>query len=235
MTKFVPKGYLSIAEALNRLGRQLFPAEWTGEEYKAPEGLISEDEWLNWAPARGGDAPDHEAARKILAASAEEALHPTGDPCSPSYKADYIARKRYRNTRGRLRVLLEAGNLEAAILDPFTGILHRAQTSLWRRLDADRMLTKQQAPIPRSPNTGSILIKEFHSPKQPDKPLPAAKLQEIIGALRQKIATESLTREQQKDFVRKTFPTYRVTARQFAKIFQGVPVRTGRPKKPDTK
>jgi hypothetical protein len=57
MTKFVPKGYLSIREALNRLGSELFPAEWTGEEYKAPEGLISKDEWLNWDPARGGDAP----------------------------------------------------------------------------------------------------------------------------------------------------------------------------------
>jgi len=41
MTKSVPKGYLSIREALNRLGSELFPAEWTGEEYKAPEGLIS--------------------------------------------------------------------------------------------------------------------------------------------------------------------------------------------------
>jgi hypothetical protein len=31
---FVPNGYLSIREALNRLGRELFPSEWTGEEYK---------------------------------------------------------------------------------------------------------------------------------------------------------------------------------------------------------
>src|SRR6187455_3211521 len=96
MTKFVPTGYLSIREALNRLGRELFPAEWTGEEYKAPEGLISEDEWLNWAPARGGDAPGHGPMRKTLAAPAEEALHPTGDPCSPSYQAEYTASKRYR-------------------------------------------------------------------------------------------------------------------------------------------
>jgi hypothetical protein len=32
---FVPNGYLSIQEALNRLGRELFPLEWTGEEHKA--------------------------------------------------------------------------------------------------------------------------------------------------------------------------------------------------------
>ena len=41
MTKSVPKGYLSIREALNRLGRELFPAEWTGEEYKARGDLIT--------------------------------------------------------------------------------------------------------------------------------------------------------------------------------------------------
>jgi hypothetical protein len=43
---FVPNGYLSIQEALNRLGRELFPSEWTGEEHKARRELISEDEWL---------------------------------------------------------------------------------------------------------------------------------------------------------------------------------------------
>jgi hypothetical protein len=39
--------------------------------------------------------------------------------------------------------LLEAGGLEAAILDPFNGILHRASTALWH--DADRMIEKGRA------------------------------------------------------------------------------------------
>ena len=46
MPKFVPSGYLSIDEALDRLGRELFPSEWTGAEHKARRGLISEDQWL---------------------------------------------------------------------------------------------------------------------------------------------------------------------------------------------
>ena len=46
MTKFVPSGYLSIRDALDRLGRELFPSAWTGEEQKARRGLISEEEWL---------------------------------------------------------------------------------------------------------------------------------------------------------------------------------------------
>ena len=46
MSKFVPSGYLSIREALNRLGRELFPLEWSGEEDKARRNLMSEEEWL---------------------------------------------------------------------------------------------------------------------------------------------------------------------------------------------
>jgi hypothetical protein len=45
MTEFVPRGYISIREALNR-GRELFRSEWTGAEHKARSGLISADEWL---------------------------------------------------------------------------------------------------------------------------------------------------------------------------------------------
>ncbi len=59
MSEFVPSGYLSIREALNHQGRQLFPLEWTGEEHKARRGLISEDEWLrikDLPPPRGGGA-----------------------------------------------------------------------------------------------------------------------------------------------------------------------------------
>jgi hypothetical protein len=44
MPEFVPSGYLSIHEVLNRLGRKLFPSTWTGLEHKARRGLISEEE-----------------------------------------------------------------------------------------------------------------------------------------------------------------------------------------------
>src|SRR6516225_9161124 len=68
---FVPSGYLSIHEALNRLGRELFPSAWTGEEHKARRGLISEEEWSrikDLPPPRGGGAgmetPRSNPARK---------------------------------------------------------------------------------------------------------------------------------------------------------------------------
>ena len=58
-----------------------------------------------------------------------------------------------------------------------------------------------------------------------------SKIGEVIDALRGKVATENLKRPNQKDFVRKRFPNFRVTERQFGEIFQKVPVTRGRPKK----
>ena len=46
MTEFVPHGYMSIREVLNHLGREHFPAEWNGEEYKARTGLMTPEEAL---------------------------------------------------------------------------------------------------------------------------------------------------------------------------------------------
>jgi hypothetical protein len=113
---FVPNGYLSIREALNRLGRELFPSEWTGEEYRARRGLISEEEWLrikDLPPARGGGAQGSgPRIRSTLAA--KPGVHSSGDPSDPSYQEEYRARQRHVDAQQRLRQLLEAGQLEAA-------------------------------------------------------------------------------------------------------------------------
>ena len=106
---------------------------------------------------------------------------------------EYRAGQRYEAARDRLRVLLEIGDREAAILDPFTGQMHRAAKTLWRRSGADRMIKKGRAPIPGSPNTGSIIIKEFRA-AVPAKPIPGAKIREAIKALQEEMATKSLTR-----------------------------------------
>jgi hypothetical protein len=233
MTEFVPDGYISVREAVNRLGPERFQSEWTGKEHKARRGLISEEEWLkikDLAPARGGGAPGSAPLPKTIAAPAATALHSTGDPSSSSYQAEYKARKRYEDTCDRLRTLLEAGDLKAAVLDPFTGKLHRASTALWCRFDADRIIEKGRAPIPRSRNTGSLVVKKFPVQSTPGRTPSASTIREMIDALRKKLATERLTRPKQEDFVRKMFPNHRVTVRQFGEIFKKVPVTIGRPK-----
>jgi hypothetical protein len=92
--------------------------------------------------------------------------------------------------------LLEAGELEAAILHPFTGALHRSPLALWRQHDADRMIEKERAPIPHSPITGSLVVKEFHVRSRAGKPLPTARIWEMIYALQEKVATAGLKRPQ---------------------------------------
>lgn len=234
MSEFIPSSYLSLHEALDRLGRDIFGAKWTGEERKARRGLISHDEWSrikDLPPARGGGAPGSPRWSGSTGALAENSG--SRDPSDPIYQAEYQASERYEAACRQLRTLLESGQLEAAILDPFTGKLHRASTSLWRRANADRMIESGRAPIPGSPNMGSLAVKRFAEANVHPKPMPAAKIQEAIGALKEKLATESLTRPEQADFVRETFPGYRVTERQLTQIFRAVPVPPGRPRKSD--
>jgi hypothetical protein len=152
------------------------PRAFPGKEHEARRGLISEEERLKFkdlVPARGGGAPGSAPTLKIIAAPVATAPHRTGDPSSSSYQAEYRARKRYENACYRIRALLEAGGLEAAILDPFNGILHRASTALWH--DADRMIEKGRAPIPHSLNTGSFVVKKFPVQSTPRRPLPRQK------------------------------------------------------------
>ena len=231
MPELFPSGYLSIGDALNRLGRELFPSAWTGEEHKARRGLISEEEWTrikDLPSARGGGAGIERSRPRTKVGP-----HSSGDPSDPLYQEEYRARQRHADAQRRLRQMLEAREIEATILDPWTGTLHQAPVSLWRRHDADRMIQKGQAPIPGSANTGKLLVKRFGEAKEPYKPLPRAKIREAIAALKAKIATESLTRPEQRDFLRQTFANYRLTEQQIREIFRAVAVPTGRPKKSD--
>ena len=157
MPEFVPNGYLSIRRSHKPNRPRTFPSEWGGDEHKARPGLISAEEWLrikDLPPARGGGAPGGAPIRANVPAENSEP-HPTSNPSDPSYQKECRARQRCVGARHRLRQLLGTGDLEAAILDPFTGALHRASASLWRRHDADRMIEKGRHPIPHNPNTGS--------------------------------------------------------------------------------
>jgi hypothetical protein len=251
MTEFAPTGYISIREALNRLGRELFRSEWTGEEHGARTGLISKAEWLKMkdlpgtGASGGGMRPGRVIIKRTLDTPVTARVPSTGDPrgrnteptdpCDPLYQAEYRAADRQAAALYELRVRLEAGHLEAAILDPWSGELYRAPARMWRQYDADRMIKHGRAQKPPSGNVGSLLVKRFANASVPAKPLPAAEIREAIEALKEKIATESLRRSQQAEFVRKSFPSYHVTQRQLSEIFRAVPVPTGRPRQSNKK
>src|SRR5262245_10968131 len=225
MTEFVPSGYISIREALNLLGHELFGSEWTGEEHKARSGLISADEWLKMKDlpgtgASGGGRPGATGDSR-------------GRKIAP--QTEYRAAQRHAAARRELRVRLEAGHLEAAILDPHSGELYRVPARTWRQHDADRIIKHGRAQKPSGGNIGDLLVKRFAGASVPAKPLPAAEIGEVIEALKQKIATESLTRSEQAEFVRKTYPTFHVSVRQMNEICRSVPVPFGRPRKSNKK
>jgi hypothetical protein len=157
------------------------------------------------------------------------------DPCDPLYQAEYRPAERHAAARHELHVRLEAGHLEAAILDPWSGELYRVSARMWRQHDADRIIKHGRAQKPPSGNVGSVLVKRFADASVPAKPLPAAKIVEAIKALKEKTATESLTRSQQAEFVRKSFPSYHVTERRMREILRAIPVLPGRPRKSDKK
>src|SRR5437879_550040 len=118
MNEFTPRGYISIRQALDRLGRELFPSDWTGEEHKARRGLLSEDEWLkikDVPPARGSGAPGSGTMHRERLASPPVSPRAPSDPSDPSYQAEYRANERRAAAGQRLRQMLEAGDLEAAI------------------------------------------------------------------------------------------------------------------------
>jgi hypothetical protein len=101
---------------------------------------------------------------------------------------------------------------------------------MWRVSSADRMIRSGCAQIPHRGNDGHLFVKAFVR-KSGRSPLPQAKMQEAIAALTAKAETESLTRPQQQEFLRRMFPAHHVTTRQLAQIFQSVPVAKGRSKK----
>jgi hypothetical protein len=106
---------------------------------------------------------------------------------------------------------------------------------MWRQDDADRIIKHGRPQKPSSGNIGSLLVKRFAEASVRAKPLPAAKIREAIKALKEKTATESLTRPQQAKYVRKSFPSYHVTERQLNEIYRAVSVPTGRPRKSNKK
>jgi hypothetical protein len=240
MSAFVPSGYITVDDALNLVGRKLFPAGWTGDEHKARTGLLSEDEWSkikDLTPPSGGGAPGSGPRMQVSKVQPKMAAtpHRTGDPSDPVYQAEYLARGRYAAASRQLRVRLDSGRFDAAILDPWSGTLHRAPASLWRQHNADRVIATGEAPLPHSSNTGELLLKRFADASVPAKPMPKAKIAEAIELLMTKIGTENLTRTQQAELVRNNFPNSRVSTRQLNEIFRSVPVPIGRPRKSDKK
>lgn len=166
MGSLVPNGYITIADAEDRVGQELFPTEWTGDERTARTGLIGGEEWARTKDLlrpTGSGAGRGPCEIKPLV---------TGDPADPAYQTEYQAGERRSAAYHRLHTGLEAGLYEAAVLDPWSGALHSLRPAFWRRHSAARMLRRGEAPLPYSPNKGRLYIclptEETQPPQVPE-------------------------------------------------------------------
>src|SRR5262249_37294575 len=155
-------------EALDRLGEKLFPAQWTGQEHTARIGLMSAEEAA--LPGTGSSGSGMRPGRIIFERPLNAPVAKVGwtapkrtapdDPFDPSYQAERKAAQRYSVVSRQLRVLLEAGDIEAVIWDGGSGKLHRVPVQTWRQNGADRMIKSGRAQIRAHGDIGTLLVKE---------------------------------------------------------------------------
>lgn len=170
--KIVPRGYITARDMFDRIGRELFGREWTGDlEHRARPNLISVEQYEHdcktpGSGRRGGGAlvdrvirtggfvesPAAIAAR--LAAAGEMQRR---DICSDQYQAERLARMRYEEVHNEFIGRLEAGEIKAAVLDPWSGEIHPVPVKTWRTSAASRYVSKGRGPI-RGLEEGPLLI-----------------------------------------------------------------------------
>jgi hypothetical protein len=142
MTSFVPSGFTRTRDILDRIGRELYPTEWKGEpEHEARAGLISLEQYEYEKCTPGIGSSDSGSGPSIGGG-----LRAAGSPDDPEYQAEYLARQRYEAARLELLTRLEAGALQAVVIDPRNGRAYKVDRNIWRRNDAEHFIDRGQAP-----------------------------------------------------------------------------------------
>jgi hypothetical protein len=173
----VPRGYLTVLDALDKQGRMEFGKAWTGSEPAARSGLVSAEEFqlakITPGEMRGGSGaggitfiPDPDPLKRW----------PFGDPDSPSYQEERAARKRWIAVQASLLSALAHGERAAAALNRGTGRLVPIASRRWLQADAPKRLAAS-----RTEHGHEILIHENRlaetlptlSPPSRPEPVPA--------------------------------------------------------------
>ncbi len=148
----IPLGCTRCREAIDAIGRELFGADWTGEEDKVPVFQYPPGETLPGMYKKG------EERRRM--------------PDTAEYRAEFESnersRSRYQTAVREVLNRVEAGILIGVVVDPWTGQKHNLNARWANRSDAERLLKKGSAPIPNSRNSGNLYIAGL-----PDAPKPA--------------------------------------------------------------
>ena len=205
-------GYVPIKIILDRVGRELYPNEWSGEAEQAVAAssvLIERNRML----------------QKVVGG---------GINYGTTTAREDDASKRYEKVRFELLCRLECERLKAGQLSRRSGKMHAIPREQWRINAASFWIDRAVALGTEPDSDAEIYIIDDASELTSQRPLPQARIGEAARLLRTLKANQQgqqFTREQQKHSLRQSFPTYNITKTQFAQIFQAVPTKTGRPRK----
>lgn len=159
----VPGGYVASQTVFDFIGREMYPAEWSGAEHRARKNLYSpkEIEWAKTAPgtSAGGSwaRPDGWEGPWV-----GWVLNPQLDGMGTAeYEEERLARLRYEAALLEFHRRLESGNLNAFVLDGKTGKIIEVKARFWRTDGAIIHITKGRVPIPGAhKRDGQLLVSE---------------------------------------------------------------------------
>jgi hypothetical protein len=207
VARITPAGYMQPREAINAVGRELYPTDWVGDEDQAPAFQFAPGQIIPSGSGAGSmfvyrqsrTATKHEPVKYEPARMADT------EEYRRKYEANVAARKRWQEVSEELLRRLEAGEVHAAVLDPWTGAIHKVPHSFWRRNDAERMLIRGQAPIPYSSNYGTLLLELFQAKaaKVAKRQLTASEMNNAVQRLK---TSPNLTRSQQRKVILDLYP-----------------------------
>lgn len=159
--EFIPPGFECLAEAIEKFGRSLFPADWAGDEARARQ-----------LPALPADNPKAEFHLLCRAGERIRKNDPLGKPqysirpIQPdAYKTERLAGERWETAILHVRKLLCAVRLSAVALDA-GGYMHPVPVNAWTSDKAHRLFSSgrarflpDSAHVLSSPTEGWILLK----------------------------------------------------------------------------
>jgi hypothetical protein len=231
-----PAGYMRARDAINAVGLELYPADWTGDEDKVPVLYLAPGQTIPSGSGSGGNPGGESFVVKphssVDSAKYEPARIPDTEEYRRYYQANVAARQRWNNVVVELVRRLEGGKLLGAILDPWTGAIHRLSDSFWRRTGVKRMVEAGQAPIEKrySSQLGTLLIEAFQ-PKAAKAPKRKLTRSEFDNAQQQLKASPDLTRPEQYKLILDKYP--HMTDRQWREILKVVGSRSpGKKRRP---
>lgn len=160
--KIIPQGYVTARDAVDRVGRLLFGAGWTGKEGTARQGLVAAEEYALAQVTPGTMAAGSGAGGITFTPDPDPGKRwPYGDPTAEEYQQERASRERWDAATTALLEDLASGARTTISLDRATGRRYPIGAEFWLSRDGGKALSTGRAP-PKAHYrpSGDLLIAE---------------------------------------------------------------------------